>query len=171
MPHQHQTRSGQPFAARLFRAASNVIPFPRAASALPPRLMERPAAQATAAMRIVLVEWRIEKGREDEFLEYWSGRATVPDRSGLIGEFLSRVEDRAEYPWMVWELDEHWTTFVNVGLWREGADFQEQIGRFIDDTRPAMAFEAAQRRRVFVAPERWRTGGTALPVSEHNHVL
>jgi hypothetical protein len=171
MPHQHQTRSGQPFAARLFRAASNVIRFPRAACALPPRLMERPAAQATAAMRIVLVEWRIRKGHEDEFLEYWSRRATVPDRSGLIGEFLSRVEDQNEFPWMTWELDERWTTFVNVGLWRQGADFEKQVGRFIDKSRPPMEFEAESRRGVFVAPERWRTGGTALPASEHNRVL
>jgi heme-degrading monooxygenase HmoA len=121
-------------------------------------------------MRIVVLEWRIRKGQEDEFLEYWSSRATVPDRSGLIGEFLSQVEDQDQYPWISWELDERWTTFVNVGLWREGSDFQNQIGRFIDDTRPPMAFEAACRRRVLVAPTRWRTGGTVLPVSEHQLV-
>jgi hypothetical protein len=121
-------------------------------------------------MRIVLVEWRIRRGHEEEFLDYWSSRATVRDRTGLIGEFLSCVEDRNEYPWMIWELDERWTTFVNVGLWRQGADFQEQIGRLIDDTQPLMTFEAERRRRVFVAPERWRMGGTVLPASEHKHV-
>jgi heme-degrading monooxygenase HmoA len=136
---------------------------------VPGKMPEHPA-RATAAMRIVLVEWRIRKGHEDEFLDYWSSRATVRDRTGLIGEFLSCVEDPNEYPWMIWELDERWTTFVNVGLWRQGADFQEQIGRFIDDTRPLMTFEAERRRRVFVAPERWRMGGTVLPASEHMHV-
>ena len=49
-------------------------------------------AQNTTAMRIVLIEWRIKKGEEEQFLEYWSKRVPVPDRSGLIGEFLSRVE-------------------------------------------------------------------------------
>src|SRR5215207_4961563 len=39
--------------------------------------------------RIVLVEWKIKKGREAEFLDYWSTQSTIPDRSGLIGEFLS----------------------------------------------------------------------------------
>lgn len=120
--------------------------------------------------RIVLVEWRIKKGREQEFLDYWSTRATVADRSGLVGEFLSRVEDRTQFPWMVWNLDPRWTTYVNVGIWRSGADFQEQIGRFIDNSRPPLAFEAQRRRRVLVAPERWRTGATPLPFFSHPDV-
>ena len=127
------------------------------------------AEEATSA-RIVLVEWRIKKGREEEFLEYWSTRATIADRSGLIGEFLSRVEDRKQYPWMVWDLDRRWTTFVNVGFWRDGADFQEQIGRFIDNSKPPQAFEAAKRRRVFIAPERWRIGSTPFLAADHPSV-
>jgi hypothetical protein len=126
-----------------------------------------PASPDTTSARIVLVEWRIKKGRENEFLEYWSTRSTIPDRSGLIGEFLSRVADRKQYPWMVWDLDRRWTTFVNVGFWRDGEAFQDQIGRFIDNSRPPLAFEARKRRRVFVAPERWRIGATPLLLSDH----
>ena len=124
-------------------------------------------ARDTTAMRIVLVEWRIRKGEEEQFLEYWSKRVIVQDRSGLIGEFLSRVESRQQYPWITWELDERWTTFVNVGLWREASDFEEQIGRYMNEARPPMAFEAERRRRVLVAPERWRMGGTGLPTYGH----
>ena len=127
-------------------------------------------AQDPTAMRIVLVEWRIKRGEEEQFLEYWSTRQPIPDRSGLIGEFLSRVESREQYPWITWELDEHWTMFVNVALWREAADFEEQIGRHLDDTRPPMAFEAERRRRVLVAPQRWRIGATGLPISSHRQV-
>jgi hypothetical protein len=122
------------------------------------------------SMRVIIVEWRIKKGREREFLDYWSKRSTIPDRLGLIGEFLSRVDDRNNYPWMVWNFDEGWSTFLNVGFWREGADFQQQVGRFIDNTRPPMAFEADRRRRVLLAPERWRLGGTALPLTDHVEV-
>jgi hypothetical protein len=118
-------------------------------------------------MRIVGVEWRIKKGQESEFLEYWSTRSTIPDRSGLVGEFLNRVESREQYPWMVWELNEGWTTFINIGIWREGADFQQQIGRFIDNSRPPLAFEADRRRRIFLAPERWRIGNTPLLIEDH----
>ncbi len=117
-------------------------------------------------MRIIFVEWRIKKGSEEEFLEYWSTRSTVPDRSGLIGEFLNRVEGRDQYPWIIWDVDDRWTTFYNVGLWREGADFQEQIGRSIGTSQPLMPFEAERRRRVFLVPERWRIGCTGFPVSD-----
>lgn len=137
--------------------------------AVPPTAPQTPAEapSQTTSTRIVLVEWRIKKGREQEFLDYWSTRATVGDRSGLIGEFLSRVEDLKQFPWMVWSLDPRWTTFVNVGIWRAGSDFQEQIGRFIDNSRPPLAFEAQRRRRVFVAPERWRIGNTPFLTTDH----
>lgn len=123
-------------------------------------------AQNTASSRIVVVEWRIKKGREQDFLDYWSTKATVADRTGLVGEFLSRVEDRNQFPWMVWDLDSNWTTFLNVGFWRTGSDFHEQIGRFIDNAKPPLDFEAQKRRRVLIAPERWRVGETPFPVSD-----
>jgi hypothetical protein len=122
---------------------------------------------AATPMRMVAVEWRIKKGQEGEFLEYWSTRSTIPDRSGLVAEFLNRVESREQFPWMVWELNEAWTTFVNVGIWRDASDFQQQIGRFIDNTRPPLAFEADRRRRLLLAPERWRIGSSPLLGSDH----
>jgi hypothetical protein len=115
--------------------------------------------------RIILVEWRIEKGREQEFLDYWSKQATVRDRSGLVGEFLSQADE--EFPWMAWEADPRWTTFVNVGIWRTSFDFEQQIGRYIDPSQPPFDFEAAPRRRLFVMPERWRVG--AFPVFAMDH--
>jgi hypothetical protein len=139
-------------------------------STVEPPSTRNEARSDVSLMRIIVVEWRIKKGSEQEFLEYWSERSTIPDRSGLIGEFLSRVEDRNEYPWIIWELDERWTTFINVGFWRAGDDFQEQVGRFIDNKRAPLAFEAERRRRVLVAPERWRVGGAALPPTDHQKV-
>ena len=142
----------------------------QALPASPPARQETfsaPQKQAETATRMVAVEWRIKKGQEEEFLEYWSTRSTIPDRSGLVGEFLNRVETREQYPWMVWEFNEGWTTFINIGIWREGADFQQQIGRFIDNSRPPLAFEADRRRRILLAPERWRIGNTALLKEDH----
>src|SRR4051794_41955294 len=110
-------------------------------------------------MRIVLIEWRIRKGQEEQFLEYWSKRAVVQDRSGLIAEFLSRVESPQQYPWITWDLDERWTTFVNVGLWRGGADFGGQKGRPLDDTPPPPAVLGRGRRPGVVAPPGRGGGG------------
>ena len=124
-----------------------------------------------AEMRIVLVEWRIIKGQENLFLDYWSRRETIDDRSGLIGEFLSRVEDRKDFPWMTCELSPDWTCFVNVGLWRDADAFQAQIGWRLNDKRPKMSFEHERRRRTFLGPQRWRFGATPIPVAEHELVL
>jgi len=114
-------------------------------------------------LRIVVVEWKIKKGRECDFLAYWSTRSTIPNRSGLVGEFLSDIDKQ---PWVNWNLDESWTTFYNIGIWREAADFQDQIGKYIDNSRPPLEFEAARRTRVFLAPEAWRVGGTGLPAAD-----
>lgn len=160
-------------AAALFVSLPLSLASLSAQEARPPVLQSgQPAAEAQGAtpMRIVLVEWRIKKGREDEFLKYWSTQATIADRSGLINEFLSRVENQEQFPWMVWDLNSGWTTFVNVGFWREGADFQQQIGRFIDNTKPPLAFEADRRRRVFLAPDRWRIGAASSLRSDHPDV-
>ncbi len=144
---------------------AQAVPAPSQAS--PETTSSVSAQQAATATRIVAVEWRIKKGQENEFLEYWSTRSTIPDRAGLVAEFLNRVESREQFPWMVWEFNEGWTTFINIGIWREGADFQQQIGRFIDNSRPPLAFEADRRRRVFMAPERWRIGNTPLLTADH----
>ena len=124
-----------------------------------------------ADMRIVLVEWRIIKGQENLFMDYWSRREVIDDRSGLIGEFLSRVEDRATYSWITCELSPDWTCFVNVGLWRDADAFEAQIGWRLDDNRPKLPFEFEKRRRTFLGPQRWRFGGTDLPATEHEMVL
>ena len=148
----------------------SILSTPRVAPHFLPGTLQTDPAHNIMPMRIVLIEWRIKKGEEEQFLEYWSKRALVRDRSGLIGEFLSRVESPQEYPWITWELDERWTTFVNVGMWREASDFEEQIGCYMNETRPPMSFEAARRRRVLVAPERWRLGETGLPAYGHMEV-
>ncbi len=155
------------FAAALALSLAPTGSWAQALLAPAPQVDQAPAAATTTPMRIDAVEWRIQKGQETEFLEYWSTRATIPDRSGLVAEFLNRVESREQFPWMVWEFNEGWTTFVNVGIWREGADFQQQIGRFIDNSRPPLAFEADRRRRVFMAPERWRIGNSPLLKEDH----
>ena len=121
----------------------------------------------STATRIVIVEWRIKTGRENDFLEHWSTRSTIPDRSGLIHEFLSRVESREQFPWRVWDLNAAWSTYINVGFWRSAADFQQQLGWTIDDTKPMLAFEAQPRRRLCLAPERWRIGDTPLLMTDH----
>ena len=118
--------------------------------------------------RIVIVEWKIKKGHEKEFLDYWETKSTIPNRSGLIAEFMSSEEDHAKFPWINWVSAESndYTTFYNVGIWRKADDFMGQIGKYIDNNRPPAAFEADHRHRVFLAPVAWRIGMSSLPAKD-----
>lgn len=146
-------------------------------AAVPQTLAARPDADpvATGALaspdpyktRIVVVEWKIKAGRECDFLNYWATRSTIPNRSGLVGEFLSEVDSQ---PWINWKLEEGYTTYYNVGIWRDAPAFQDQIGKYIDNNRPPLEFEAAKRARMFLAPERWRIGAASLPASDPDGV-
>lgn len=121
------------------------------------------AQTASTPLRIIVVHWKIRQGMEDQFLQYWATRALVADRSGLVSEFLSSPIDRERLTWINWSgLDPRWSSFYNVGLWRDEAAFQDQIGRFIDNSRPPQPFEAAPRERVLLMPERWRVGTSPL---------
>ena len=147
--------------------AAGPVTKPAAAPATP--AVAAPAKVADGAtMRIVIVEWKIKKGREQEFLDYWAQRSTIPNRDGLIAEFLSGVDSKDKWPWINWTgpIDKPGiTTYYNIGLWRDGDSFQDQIGKYIDNNRPPLDFEdgTIRRSRVFLAPQRWRAGETSPP--------
>ena len=50
-----------------------------------------PAALRDIAFHIVLIDWRIIKGQERTFEQYWTSILHIEDRSEMIGEFLSEV--------------------------------------------------------------------------------
>ena len=132
----------------------------------------RPYSEAAALtggvqLRIIVVHWKIRTGHEAKFLDYWSTRSVVEDRTGLVGEYLSSVEDQGRAAWIEWQtLNPAYTSYFNVGIWRDTDAFQGQIGQFIDNSRPPLPFEAERRERVFLVPERWRAGRSTLPTED-----
>ena len=144
-----------------------------APQALPAQAPSAPTLDAvgkplSTEARIVVVEWNIKKGHEQEFLDYWATKSTIPDRSGLIAEFMSGEESREQFPWINWAAAESGdvTTLNNSGIWRHADYFLGKIGKYIDTTRPPMAFEADHRHRVFLAPVKWRIGQASLPAHD-----
>ncbi|HEX4765055.1 MAG TPA: hypothetical protein VH414_02140 [Lichenihabitans sp.] len=144
--------------------ATPAKPAPAASASAPQ------AAEATVPTqaRIVIVEWKIKKGHEQEFLDYWAKKSTIPDRAGLIAEFMSSGASRDTFPWINWATTENRdeTTFYNIGIWRNADDFMSQIGKYIDNSRPPMPFEAEHRHRVFLKPLEWRIGMSSLPAQD-----
>ncbi len=148
--------------------APTLAPAPAAPTSAPEVRADAAGKPLSTEARIVVVEWKLKKGREQEFLDYWATKSTIPDRTGLIAEFMSGEESREQFPWINWAAAESgdFTTFYNVGIWRKADDFMGQIGKYIDNKRPPMAFEADHRHRVFLAPVKWRIGQASLPAQD-----
>jgi hypothetical protein len=115
-------------------------------------------------MHIVMVHWRIKPDEESvqAFLRHWREENRVDDRSGLVAEFLSESLPPKNLPDTTWYLDseslgDH-RSFVNVAIWRDAKDFQEQIAKHYNDKRPMLAFEKYRRRRVVAESNNWRIG-------------
>jgi len=124
-------------------------------------------------MVIVLVYWKIKKGREDEFKEKWKRGLPVNDRSGLLGEFLRKITKDGKYEWITWDLqgDEKYTPFINVGLWADAETFQEQIGQYFEQKSDKEEFEFEIRSRALLTPDCWRMGDWKLPIHDSGGVL
>ncbi|HTR17372.1 MAG TPA: hypothetical protein VMI52_10105 [Acetobacteraceae bacterium] len=129
-------------------------------------------------MIVILVHWQISPEREQDFLHYWQTSGTVRDRTGLVGEFLSRVvpQDEIRTPWITWSLPQDEAAadavhYVNVGVWSGEGPFLEQIAPDFGDDRPIQDFELRRRRRLLLTPEAWRIGAVPLAQADSPGVV
>jgi hypothetical protein len=125
-------------------------------------------------MHIVLVEWKIKRGEEDRFRQYWRSEVPINDRSELVGEFLSAVTCKSEaYPWITWfaEGNSDYSHFINVAMWSNADAFHRQIGKYFDPASGPKDFEFELRRRSLLSPECWRMGDFTLPKHDSGGVL
>jgi hypothetical protein len=128
-------------------------------------------------MHVVLVHWRIKPDQQNiqAFLKHWREENKIEDRSGLVAEFLSESISPKDFPDTTWHLDpenlgDH-KSFVNVALWREAKDFDEQIARHYNDKKEMKSFEKYRRRRVVAEAGDWRIGQFPLAKRDSKGVL
>ena len=128
-------------------------------------------------MIIVLINWRVIPKKEQDFIKFWSSELKLDNASGLVGEFLSRVEDAEFFEKITWKMEpselendrsfwksEAYVSFVNVGIWDTLLDFEHAVGpKMNSDPKFMNEYEAAPRRRSVLSPEAWRLGASALP--------
>ena len=92
-------------------------------------------------MEVVLVHWRILRGREDEFGAY--RKPILPDVRGFLGETLCRAAE---------DDDETSIAFINIGRWERREDFYQQFDKSTPGLAPPLEpFEAERRRREWLA--------------------
>ena len=132
-------------------------------------------------MIIVLINWRILPGREDEFLSHWKTELTIDNAPELLGEFISHVKDEEWCGYITWQLEpgtneevanfgtQEFCSFVNVGFWQRIENFLEAVKDYMD--REPYDFEAAPRRRAIVEPKAWRIGGGQFPAESSAGVV
>lgn len=134
-------------------------------------------------MIIALINWRVKSGSEDDFLDKWKNELSLEGSAGLIGEFLSEVEDSDFHDGITWEMEadekddrSHWVSeglksYVNVGIWTSVDAFMVAVGKYMVAGRLIKEdFEAAPRRRAVLTPKHWRIGSDMLPTETSDGV-
>lgn len=135
-------------------------------------------------MIIVLINWRVQPSMVDAFMDKWKTGLRLGEAKGLVGEFLSRVEDATFATAVTWELEpdeaddptvwrrEDYVSYVNVGIWESYEAFFDAVGKYMTSGRTIREeFEAAPRRRAILTPEHWRRGTLELPLQTSDGVL
>ncbi len=88
-------------------------------------------------MHIALIYWKVKPSQEAHFLEFWEKKLKIEDKSRLVAEYLSKVNEpktERERKWFTWKLfREDAVTYVNIGLWRTKDDFLDDTEKFRSD--------------------------------------
>ena len=126
-------------------------------------------------MHIVLIDWKIIKGEEAAFEEYWRSLLPIRNRAGMIGEFLSEPNPATEYSWINWNIDgeqlsPECTRFINVGLWSNAKAFEVEASPYFDPEGGKLCFEFELRRRALLTPKAWRNGPWGMPTGDSDGV-
>lgn len=88
-------------------------------------------------MVVILVHWLIRAGFEDRFVNRWRAM-TVNEHAGLYREVLTRLDKSGnqEGKFHTFSVgDPFYSTFINIGVWKDLPSFDRAIGRYIPDVR------------------------------------
>lgn len=134
-------------------------------------------------MVIVVVRWYIRNSKIDEFKETWIGMEPR-FKDGLFRKLFSRPIDKPDEKYHSLDFESsHYTTYINVGIWRDITDFDKAIGSMIPgrsdhpakDKEPnkknkelieVYDFEYKLRERIVMEVEKTRGGDWTLPVAD-----
>src|SRR5258708_25054723 len=126
-------------------------------------------------MVIVIVRWYIKDRQDDKFKSSWGNYMDPTIKDGLFREFFSKPVDVTEEKYHTLDVEsKHYTTYINVGIWRDITDFERAIGSLIPNREPhkkkegkelieVFDFEFKLRERIVMDVEEDRRGKWDLP--------
>lgn len=84
-------------------------------------------------MVVIMVHWLIKKGIENEqaFEEMWK-QMTIQPNTGLYREVLTQPVEAQDGKFNTFSItDKAYTTYINIGIWKDLASFDAAVGRYI----------------------------------------
>lgn len=125
-------------------------------------------------MEIVVILWKIKPGADNRqaFFRDWADTLKIDDRSGLVGEFLSRPRSADEagpdFSILGPHPSDEYELYFNVGIWDTLDTFRAQvIDKYVNGNPADRPFLFEPPRRMALSPEQWRVGDAQLPAGDH----
>jgi hypothetical protein len=107
-------------------------------------------------MIVVLVHWRITRGRETEFETFWMKKSSLDKPAGLVVEVLT-TEAPIKAPFSAFEPGGgDCGHYYNVALWHSAEAFRSAVAQHLDEA--PHSFEHSQRTRHAFEAVAWRRG-------------
>lgn len=85
---------------------------------------------------VILVHWLIKPGQEEPFIQRWRSMS-VDGHAGLYREILTSLNKadaltQADQKFHTFSIgDPFYSTFINIGMWRDLESFDRAIGKYI----------------------------------------
>ena len=103
---------------------------------------------------VILVHWLIREGSEQAFKDFWRNIMKIPKGKGLYREMLTEPAPSLNPKYATFSItDKSYSTFINIGLWRSLADFDEAVASYIPPATDAVVTESGRTQRTITLEE------------------
>ena len=100
-------------------------------------------------MVIVIVRWYIKKEQDKKFKATWQGM-NPKYKEGLFREFFSKPISKPDEKYHTLDVEsKHYTTYINVGVWRKLDDFNKAVS-LIQKLNSKKGYNLKSKAYIFV---------------------
>jgi len=104
-------------------------------------------------MVVIMVHWLIKKGIENEqaFEAMWKGM-TIDPNIGLYREVLTQPTESEDDKFNTFSItDKAYTTYINIGIWKDIESFDAAVGRYIQAPERRKPLEGSFKDKEMLA--------------------
>src|ERR1700722_1535901 len=104
-------------------------------------------------MIVIMVHWLIKKGIENEeaFESMWR-KMTIEPNTGLYRELLTQPVEAENSKFNTFSItDKAYTTYINLGIWKDIQSFDAAVGRYIQAPERRAPLQGSYQDREMLA--------------------